>query len=380
MSGPESTTTSSDVLALVREVTVALASEADLDVTLRLAARRLCEALELQACYLYEYGEAEELLTIVAAWEVGAGSRDDGWVGESVAVRERPSYRAGVVERRVIETHHDDSALDAAEREEMERCGELSCLTVPLVYGDELVGLVELVDKLAARRFTATETQIAETLAVPAAVAIQAARTRRLEADQRRFLSSLVNASRAFTQTVVLQDVLDRVAREAAEALAASQAAIYEYDEEEQSIVYRALCEREKAAAPEDCLGTAYSLEDYPGERLILMSDGIVLEKLSDPDLPNDRRGCMELWGERSVLSVPLRFHDRRLGILRIYAFDRERTFTSQERQLAAGLGELASAAIHNSRAYRSQEDRTRQLASVSWRARPPRRSARSSA
>ncbi len=365
MSGLESTPVANDLFALLGEVTAAVASPGDVDETLRLVVRRLGEALGVSECRLYEYAGDEHHLTLAARWVAESAVGPDDGADESADACDRPSLRASLVDRQVTEAYIDDPGLDPLDRSDLERRSACSRLTAPLVFGDEVVGLVDLIERRGGRRFAKGEREIAATFAVPAAIALHEAHTQRLEADQRRFLSSLVSASRAFTQNEVVEDVLNRVAREAAEALDASQAAIYEYDPEAQALIYSVLCEREKSIGPDDSLGSSYELDDYPGERRILMSDGIVLELMSDPDLPNDRRGCMETWGEKSVLSVPLRFHDRRLGILRIYAFDRERIFTEAERKLAAGLGELASAAIHNARAYRSQEDRTRQLASL---------------
>ncbi|HJW75388.1 MAG TPA: GAF domain-containing protein, partial [Thermoleophilia bacterium] len=348
-----------------REVVAAVASPIDLGEKLRLVARRLSEALAVSECHLYEYVGDSDQLRLVAAWGADLAISHEEWVGETVDVRERPSYRATVVDRVVTEARLDDPDLSQGDRDDMERWSELSCLSVPLVFDDQVIGIVDLVEKRAVRHFSDGEREIAATLALPAAIALREARTRRLEADQRRYLSSLVSASGAFTQNEAVDDVLDHIAQEATEALDVSQAAIYEHDEENDAIFNRVLCEREKAIAPEDPLGTAYALDKYPGERRILMSDDIVLERMSDPDLPHDRRGSLETWGEKSVLSVPLHFHDQRLGILRLYEFDVERTFSEEERRLAAGLGELASAAINNARVRRAQDDRTRQLASL---------------
>ena len=58
----------------------------------------------------------------------------------------------------------------------MEFWGEKSCLLVPLVFKDEVIGCLELVEKRAVRRFSAEERELAGTLAALAAVAIQNAR------------------------------------------------------------------------------------------------------------------------------------------------------------------------------------------------------------
>jgi hypothetical protein len=77
-----------------------------------------------------------------------------------------------------------------------------------------------------------------------------------------------VSASRAFTQNEVVDDVLNRIAREAAEAIDVSQAAVYEYDQEEQALVYRVLCEREKSIGPETARVLVLA-DDYPERRIL---------------------------------------------------------------------------------------------------------------
>ena len=54
--------------------------------------------------------------------------------------------------------------------------GEKSCLLVPLVFKDEVIGCLELVEKRSVRRFSDEERELAGTLAALAAVAIQNAR------------------------------------------------------------------------------------------------------------------------------------------------------------------------------------------------------------
>ena len=88
----------------------------------------------------------------------------------------------------------------------------------------------------------------------------------------------------------------------------------------------------------------------------------IVIENASDPGIPPDRRQSIDTWNEKTVLTIPLRFNRERLGILRLYEFEREREFTPLELQLAEGLGELAGAALHNAQSFRREQTRKLEL------------------
>ena len=79
---------------------------------------------------------------------------------------------------------------------------------------------------------------------MPAAIARpQRAHVSRAQQDRARHLTSLADASRAITSSVVLEDVLELVAERAAKALGSPQCMIYEYDAERDAIVSRALYE-----------------------------------------------------------------------------------------------------------------------------------------
>src|SRR5450756_2448809 len=53
---------------------------------------------------------------------------------------------------------------------------------------------------------------------------------------------ALLDASRAITSTVELEETLDLVASEALKVVGATQSAIYEFDREADALVYRARC------------------------------------------------------------------------------------------------------------------------------------------
>ena len=114
----------------------------------------------------------------------------------------------------------------------MEQWGEQSNLSAPLIFNDEVIGVVTLVEKRERRRFTAEERRLFAQLAVPAAVAIHNARMFRREAQQNRRLRALVDAGRAISSALDLDELLQTMARTAGEALGTAECAINAYDPE----------------------------------------------------------------------------------------------------------------------------------------------------
>ena len=193
------------------------------------------------------------------------------------------------------------------------------------------------------------------------ALAVERLQAARLSDEQRaRIDSLLLAAGRSITSSLVVQDVLDALAREVVETLAADYCVIWEYLAEEDALLERAGYGLVEGFSVD---GEVIDCGERPYEREILYSEEPVVETLSDPALDAGSRESMERWGEKTCLSLPLRFGSEAIGVLVICETARERVFTAEEAALAEGLATQASAAVHNARLYRDLERRTEELA-----------------
>jgi diguanylate cyclase (GGDEF)-like protein len=147
-----------------------------LDDVLASVARRTAEILDLWECDIYDYRAGENCTVALALWTREAHPADGDWIGSVATLAEQPSFTRALLERHTIENRIDDPELPAIDRERMEFWGEQTCLLVPLVFKDEVIGCLELVEKRSVRHFSAEERALAGTLAALAAVAIQNAR------------------------------------------------------------------------------------------------------------------------------------------------------------------------------------------------------------
>jgi len=337
----------------VLELSATLASSLVLEDVLSTVVRRIGEIMDVWWVDIWNYSSERDALIYEAYWCRGGVSDDDlAYVGTVTPLAERPEFRRLLEGGRPVECHIDDPDLPPEEREAYEKWGQKATLDAPLRFGDRVIGTLGVGETRYVRHFTADERELFEQLSVVAATAIHNARMFRRQEEQQRFLSSLIDASRAITSTVDLDEVLARVAREATRALDVEQAVVYEYDTEADGIVYRTLFECTPAERAHDQLGSTYTFMDYPGERAILLAEAPTAEHVSDPSVSPDRRRSMELYGEKTALSVPLRYGEQPVGILRLYDFEDERRFTEGELRLAKGLGEQAAIAITNARLF----------------------------
>jgi GAF domain len=170
---------------------------------------------------------------------------------------------------------------------------------VPLVFQDDVIGALTLVEKRAPRRFSPDDLRLLEILAVPAAVAVHNARMFRREAEQNRRLRALLVAGRAMNSTIRLDELLATIARAAREALDTAEAAINTYDPANDSITIVAYDPRDPEPGWEQHLGRTYRLIDLPVDREMLLGGEIVEERVSDAALDERNRTWMFDSGEK---------------------------------------------------------------------------------
>ena len=349
--------------ALACEVNEAVTSSLVLEDVLLAVSERIAGALDIWECDLYEYYPESGSIVFSAWWcPVMENEAGDQQVGTIVAHADRSNYWPVLDEGKVLQFHIDDATLDPDQRRLMEKWGEKSLLAVPLVNKGSVIGCVLLTEKRAVRKFTRADVELAKMLTVPAAIAITNARMYRHQEEQSRQLDALLDSTRALTSLVDQDEVLDVVCRKTAEALGSDECVIHEYDPAADALVFRAIYERSGLNAVASLIGDVYPLDEYPNDRAGLLGDAPFEERLSDPALPEAVRAGMEKWSEKSCLSVPLAFGGEPVGLLMLIETSRDRHFTAEEVELACGLGEQASVAIHRTKLFREQAEHNKRL------------------
>ena len=148
---------------------------------LSILAREAAAALASPFCLIWEYDAEHDAIVERECWDV---------TGQYVvrsdveALADRPEHAVALFANGPVVETVSDPLLDAASRESMERCGEKTCLSIPVVFGEERLGILVFCETEAERRFSAAELELAAGLADRAAVAIHNARL--YEAVERR--------------------------------------------------------------------------------------------------------------------------------------------------------------------------------------------------
>ena len=131
------------------------------------------------------------------------GILDATWVGQEFCLQDWTSERLAVETRRAVTvTSLDDPRLSEAERAVMRGYGQRSCVSLPLIARDQVIGLVDLLDHVE-REFTEEEIAIAEGVAQLVALALEHAQlyeeVKNLHLGNLRALSSALSAKDYYT-------------------------------------------------------------------------------------------------------------------------------------------------------------------------------------
>jgi len=343
-------------------VGAAITASLALDDVLQTVAHLVATALDVCEVDLHEYYPETGTLVGSAIWAEEPTPEDEAWLGTRATLEERPTYRATIVERQILESYVDDEE-DPLDRRLMEQWGELAAMTVPLVFQDAVVGCLTLIEKRYPRRFDDEERRLAALLAVPAATAVHNARTFRRQADQTRHLTSLLDAGRVLVTTLAVDEVLTLVSREARRALDSDRCAICEADAGTGALVERATASRRGPAGEDDELHGCCDLRSRGlAAGAMPAGDEPLVATAADPRLDDETRAAMAVFGERTRLCVPLVYGGERLGLLVLGETERERRYTAEELDLARGLAEQAAVALARARLYEREATQNERL------------------
>jgi GGDEF domain-containing protein len=196
-----------DKQTILLETMRALTSTLVLEDVLKLAARTAGEAMGVCSADIYAYSPADNTMTEVAYWALEVTPEDEAYAGTAVSLDERPFYYPHVDDPVLMERHLDDPDFPEQEREISAAWGEQSQLTVPLMFGGQLIGLLGCMEKRRRRQFTDDDKELLRLLSVPAALAIHNAQMFQREEVRNTRLVNLLSAAQRVAAALDREEV-----------------------------------------------------------------------------------------------------------------------------------------------------------------------------
>lgn len=167
------------------ETSAAITASTDLVETLELITRLITERLDVAWCDLYDYEAAGDEFVVIAFYQLPELEIDSSeWLGTRYDSSNWSDLDACVKERRPSIWYRDDSRLSAHEHANMDDWGELSNMSLPLVYRGTVIGLIDVGESRKMRRWTEDDKRLLQAIADQAAIAIVNARAYTRLAEQ----------------------------------------------------------------------------------------------------------------------------------------------------------------------------------------------------
>ncbi len=245
--------------------------------------------------------------------------------------------------RQPLIVYVSDPTADPIEVAALQQFEIQAMMTIPLSYGDEVLGTVEWADERPDRRFSDDELRLAATLANQAAIAVKNAQLFEERAQRITEFSQLYQASLALTASVELEEVLHRISLVAREITGADVVTSYLYDAARDQFFHgSALGGTREWADTKAIRRNGMTYRAIQQGQPILVGD--TLEE------PGTNPGLIQS-GVRSLICVPLISKGNPLGVLFVNSFSPYK-FDSDDVQIASALANQAASAIENARLF----------------------------
>ena len=229
-----------------------------------------------------------------------------------------------------------------------------SWMAIPLVAHGRLIGVL-MVDHSQPGFYGETELRLAQVLAQHAAQALENARLFEAEQQRARELSTLLEATRAVSSTLELEEVLVLIAEQIMKAIGVEGCALSRWEREADTV--ETWIDPRLDDVPWEPKGTAYALADYPATRAVLDTGRPCIVQGSDEDADPAELARMRKWGVLSLLMLPLAVGGRIIGLVELEQTRRTRDFSADEIRLVQALVAQAGVAIEHARLF---EERVR--------------------
>jgi PAS domain S-box-containing protein len=169
-------------------------------------------------------------------------------------------------------------------------------------------------------------------------------------------LSTMLEATRAVSSTLDLEEVLALIAEQMVRAVGVDGCTLSRWDQEVDAVITW-IEWRHQDLEWADEPGTAYALDDFPATRAVLETRQPVTVRVSDPNADPAEVAYLRKAQTASLLMLPLAVGNQVIGLVELDA-EHERDFTAAEIRLCQALGDQATVAIENAQLYAETQKR----------------------
>jgi len=360
-------------LSHLNEAARAISSRLDVDRVLQTVTQQMARLLNVDGCIISDWDREQDFVQSIIEYPHDWG--DDLELSDAYPLDQYTATSRVMRERAIVQVHLKDPQADPAEFAWMEKADVASLLMLPLVAGDRVTGLLELV-QTTHRPFKKAELQLAQTLANQAAVAIENARlfeqvrsyrdelelrveerTQALEEERDR-VETLYRITSELGASLDLDRVLNRALTLVLDAVGSERGSVFMLDPQTDRIIHKAALWSEPGDRSQDTKKTL-PIGGVPTRfrRGKGLAGWVMKNKqpASVDDINTDPRWAEEeptdRW-YRSIQAVPLIVSNEAMGALLLFHSQPD-YFTYKHLRLVEAVAVQVASAINNAQLYR---------------------------
>ena len=349
----QESTRRTDELAFINRLVSRLASSLDLDETLHTIASALHEYLKMDIGIGLVNEERDGVVVHSVHTEKGVRPVEAG-----MEIHRFPAIQEVLATKKILEVpdaQHNPHTAPLHER--LKQAGVVSIAFFPILLGDEVIGIVDVLIHSAKRPLRSDEIRPVQSILAQASTAIQNARLFQQIQESLKETESLYTASAELNTAQTYADILDVLYRHTILGAGDANANIGIFDrpwEPDNPAQWWIVLGREitDASVPAGFLQERYSLSAFASAKQLLHPDSpTVIEDFSThPDVDENLRHLYtEVYKAKSGMFVPLVVAGRWIGMATSISRER-RVYPEKEQRRLMALASQAAIAIQNLR------------------------------
>jgi GAF domain-containing protein len=343
----------------------AVSSTLHLNKALLLIVEQMVKVTGVTSCTLSRWDEEVDAIITWAQWHQ-PGFKGIDEQGTSYPLDDYPTTRIVLEQNRPITILASDLGADQAEVAIMHQVDALSLLMLPLTVGEQVIGLIEVVETEYERRFTSTEIHLCQALAGQAAVAIRNAQFHAETQQRLKEQTILREAGNVISSTLDLEAVLQHIVEQLGRSVDATSAYICDWEVEVKTSTVLAEYFGPEAGVEERVSdqGVTYIEKDLDFQEALQCKRPLV-HQVDTPGLDADERAHLQQHGCQTALYIPLQIRGQTIAYAELWESRRRRELTAAEIDLCQGIAQQAAIGIDNARLHVETKRRAQQLTSL---------------
>lgn len=337
-------------LLILQVASAAVSSSLDLYHVIEAVTNEMIYLLDVDGCVLYEWNQAEDTISLMDEYSSNS-SRDRGKPGETFSLNDYPRTRQVLLERRVRHITLDQPDISLAERLYMQKADAQTLLILPMLFQDNVIGLVEMVAH-EKRAFSDQAIILAQLLANQATSAIENARLYERVHQRVNELAILSNISHAINSTLDLQEMMSTITDLTTHLIGVEATSVALYDDSDRDSLWYVAASGEGADFVQgERLAPGQGITGWVVEH----GEAVVIPDVGQDTRFLDKFDQVSHFTTRSMICAPLKIQGETIGAISTIN-KKSGAFNENDLHLLNSLAVSAAIAIEHARLYQQAQ------------------------